>query len=273
VSERDEYPAGVPCWVETLQRDPRAAVSFYASLFGWETEGPGPMPGDPPGEYFVARVRGRDVAGIGSRPGPSDESPAAWMTYVRVESADDAVARATQAGASVIVGPTDAPPAGRLAVFADPTGAVVGVWEGASREGAQVLNEPSAWSMSMLHTGDPALATEFYAAVFGWQAESFGPPEAGLALFRLPGYTGGEPQQPVPRDVVAVMAADGNGSGGPPPHWSVDFWVKDTDAVAEHALALGGAVIVPPHDQPGFRSAVLADLEGASLSINALVAR
>jgi predicted enzyme related to lactoylglutathione lyase len=181
------------------------------------------------------------------------------MTYVRVESADDAVARATQAGASVIVGPTDAPPAGRLAVFADPTGAVVGVWEGASREGAQVLNEPSAWSMSMLHTGDPALATEFYAAVFGWQAESFGPPEAGLALFR--------------RDVVAVMAADGNGSGGPPPHWSVDFWVKDTDAVAEHALALGGAVIVPPHDQPGFRSAVLADLEGASLSINALVAR
>ena len=46
--------------------DPRAAVDFYAGLFGWEFVGPGPMPGG--GEYFVARVAGRDVAGVSSLP-------------------------------------------------------------------------------------------------------------------------------------------------------------------------------------------------------------
>jgi len=68
MSEREEYPAGVPCWVETLQPDPRAARDFDGPLFGWEFAGPGFMPGDLPGEYFVARVEGRDVAGIGSLP-------------------------------------------------------------------------------------------------------------------------------------------------------------------------------------------------------------
>jgi predicted enzyme related to lactoylglutathione lyase len=273
VSERDQYPAGVPCWVDTLHRDPRRAMDFYGPLFGWEFAGPGPMPADPPGEYFVARVRGRDVAGIGSRPDPSDQSPATWTTYVRVESADGALELAREAGGTVIVDPVDAPPAGRLAVIADPTGAVIGVWEGASREGAQIVNEPSAWSMSMLHTTDAPVATEFYRAVFGWEAEPFGAPAARLALFRLPGYTGGEPQQPVPRDVVAVMAAGAGESGEPPPHWGVDLWVKDADAAAEHAAELGGAVIVQPHDQPGFRSAVIADPEGARFSINELVRR
>jgi hypothetical protein len=55
MSEREQYPAGVPPWVETLQPDPRAALDFYGTLFGSEFAGPGPMPGDPPGEYYVAR--------------------------------------------------------------------------------------------------------------------------------------------------------------------------------------------------------------------------
>jgi predicted enzyme related to lactoylglutathione lyase len=274
MSERDRYPAGVPCWVETLRRDPQAAVEFYGPLFGWEAAGPGAMPGDPPGEYFVARLRGRDVAGIGSLPDPrrSDSSSPAWSTHVHVDSADEAVEHAEEAGGTVIAGPLDALPAGRLAVIADPAGAVFCVWEAGDREGAQLVNEPGAWSMSMLNTPDPAGAEAFYGAMFGWQAEPFGPPEARLSLWRLPGCVAGEPQQPVPRDVVAVMAASGD-AGAPAPHWSIDFWVRDADATAEHAAELGGAVVMAPHDAPGFRRAVIADREGAMFSINALTAR
>ena len=36
MSEREQYPAGVSCWVETLQPDPRGALDFYGALFGWE---------------------------------------------------------------------------------------------------------------------------------------------------------------------------------------------------------------------------------------------
>ena len=87
MSERNEYPAGVPCWVETLQPDPQSAVSFYSQLFGWDFAGPGEMPCEPPGRYFLARVGGRDVAGIGALPASAAATGAAWSTHVRVESA------------------------------------------------------------------------------------------------------------------------------------------------------------------------------------------
>jgi predicted enzyme related to lactoylglutathione lyase len=85
---------------------------------------------------------------------------------------------------------------------------------------------------------------------------------------------GGEPQQPVPRDVVGGMIPiAGNGPlEAQDPHWSVDFWVDDADAAAERAARLGGNVIVPPYDTPGFRSAVLADTQGAVFSVSKLIA-
>ena len=39
MSERDGYPPGVPCWIETWQPDVEAAVRFYTGLFGWAREG------------------------------------------------------------------------------------------------------------------------------------------------------------------------------------------------------------------------------------------
>ena len=64
--ERTEYPAGVPCWVDTSQPDPEAAAAFYGGLFGWEFEDRTP-PGMP-GRYLVAQLRGRDVAAVSSPP-------------------------------------------------------------------------------------------------------------------------------------------------------------------------------------------------------------
>jgi hypothetical protein len=68
-------------------------VRFYGELMGWTFEGPGTVPGSPPGEYFVARLDGRDVAGIGSQPAEGGPPTPTWNTYVRVESADDAQRR------------------------------------------------------------------------------------------------------------------------------------------------------------------------------------
>jgi predicted enzyme related to lactoylglutathione lyase len=265
VSERERYPAGVPCWVDTTQPDPRAALDFYGAVFGWGFDGPAPMPGGMPGEYFVARVDGRDVAGIGSLPDRGGPARPSWNTYVRVDSAAEAVERARQAGGAVLAGPLSAPPAGRLAVLTDPAEAAICVWEAHAREGAQRVNEPRAWAMSSLHVADAAAAAAFYRSVFGWQAEPAGP----LTLFRLPGYIGDEPRQPIPRDVVAVMApAAASPAGEVPPHWNVNFQVADADAVAGQAAAAGGSVVIAPFDTPGFRSAVVADPQGAVFSIS-----
>ena len=64
--ERDGYIPGVPCWVDTSQPDPEAAVDFYGGLFGWEFEDV--MPPGSEGKYFIARIRGGDVAAVGSLP-------------------------------------------------------------------------------------------------------------------------------------------------------------------------------------------------------------
>lgn len=268
MSERDTYPAGVPCWVVALQADPEAAVAFYGPLFEWELVPAGPMPPDPSTRYFVARVEGRDVAAIAPLPQTGGDVAPAWMTHVSVGSADETARKAADAGGTVLADPFDLPPEGRLAVLADPAGAVLCAWEAGTRAGAQLVNEPGAWAMSALRTPDPDAANAFYGAVFGWQPEAFGPPEAGVSMWRRPGYVGGEPQQPVPRDVVSVLLP---APADAPAQWGVDFWVRDADATAEHADRLGGQVVVAPHDTPGFRTAVLADPEGATFSISQLV--
>jgi predicted enzyme related to lactoylglutathione lyase len=126
-----------------LQPDPETATSFYGDVFGWEFVGPAPMTGEPPGRYFVARLRGRDVAGVGSLPaGPPLH---AWSTYISVASVEEAAGRASGAGGAIVAGPLDAPRAGRLAVLADPCGATFGLCEPHDRHGAQRVNEPSAW--------------------------------------------------------------------------------------------------------------------------------
>jgi uncharacterized protein len=257
MSERDGYESGVPCWVDTMQPDPEAATAFYGGVFGWDFEGPADMPGG--GSYYVARLRGRDVAGIGSQP---PGAPTGWNPYMWVESADEAAGKARAAGGAVVAEPFDAPPAGRMAVLADPAGAAFCVWEPGARRGAQVVNEPGAWSMSVLHARDPGTSARFYGDVFGWTTEAFGP----FTMFRQPGYVGGEPEQPVSREVIATMAPSEETTA-----WGADFWVHDVDAAAAKATELGGAVVSPPAANPVGRSAVLADPSGTTFSVSRVV--
>lgn len=139
----------------------------------------------------------------------------------------------------------------------------------AKHRGAELVNEPGAWAMSRLNTRDPKGAKEFYGAIFGWKFDTFEAGEMEVTLWRLPGYVGGEPQQPVPRDVVGVMTPMGDRfPDEATPHWSVDFWVHDVDAAAARAAEIGGTVLAAPFDSPVGRTAVLADPLGAMLSVS-----
>ncbi len=253
MSERDGFEPGVPCWVDTRQPDPQAAVDFYTRLFGWEAE---------PSDYTICRLRGADVAAIAPGTLP------AWSTHIWVESADETAAQVQDAGGRVVTAPFDLPGAGRTAVLADPAGAEFSVWQPEGHKGAQRVNEPGAWAMSSLSTPDLDGAKAFYGAVFGWETDTFSAGEISVTLWRLPGFEGGEPEQPVPADVIATsVPSDG------PPQWGVDFWVDDTDATAERATELGGTAIVPPFDLPIGRTAILADPQGAAFSISRVVPR
>src|SRR6266508_1043869 len=107
MSERDGFQPGVPCWVAAVEPDPAAAAAFYTQLFGWDATNL--MPPEAAGDYYVCRLRGRDVAAVVSQHGAPPPPQPAWATHVQVDSADATVAAATAAGGTLIGAPFDSP--------------------------------------------------------------------------------------------------------------------------------------------------------------------
>ena len=268
MAERDGYIPGVPCWIDTAQPDPDAAAAFYGGLFGWEFENV--MPPDAGTKYLIARIRGGDVAAIG--PVPDGAPPVAmWNTYIQVDSADEAAARVTEAGGSVLTQPFDVMDAGRMAVCADPEGAVFCVWQPNRHKGARVINEHGALNFNGLATADVERASAFYGSVFGWRVLSVGGDFQAWALTAYgdhleeiqPGNRQGTADMGVPgfEDVVAAIEPP---QAGVPPHWSVTFTVDNADQTAQTAAELGGTVVVAPFDAPWVRMTLLSDPQGAT---------
>jgi uncharacterized protein len=270
--ERDGYIPGVPCWVDTSQPDPEAAVDFYRGLFGWEFEDV--MPPESEGKYFIARLRGDVAAAIGSLPGGAPPI-AMWNTYVWVESADQTASKVHGAGGKALMDPFDVMDAGRMAVFADPEGAAFCVWQAKKHKGARIVNEAGSVNFNGLNTRDVEGAKSFYGSVFGWQNL---PLEGGAQMWTLPGY-GDHLEQDNPglrkqmaevgapagfEDVVASINPIPDDQPDVAAHWNVTFAVDDADATAAKAIELGGKVIVPPFDAPWVRMTVIADPQGAT---------
>lgn len=266
--ERDGYIAGVPCWLDTNQPDPEAAVDFYSGLFGWEFENVMPPEGE--GAYYIARMRGGDVAAVGAAP-ESGPPTATWNTYIWVEDADATAASVFDNGGSVLTEPFDVMDAGRMAVLADPEGAVFCIWQPCRHKGARIVNEPGAVVFNSLATRDVAGAEGFYGAVFGWRALTL---DGGFQVWALPGYGDHlEQNDPGLRARIAEMGAtpgfeDTVASIEPiadgPARWSVTFAVEDADTTVAKAAALGATIVVPPTDAPWVRMSVICDPQGAT---------
>ncbi len=272
MQKREQYPTGVPCFVDTGRTDPRAAKDFYGGLFGWEFEDVSP---DGAPSYFPATLNGLVVAAVGEQ--PDMEWAPVWNTYVRVDDADAAAAAVSEAGGKVTMAPFEVGPAGRMAAFDDPEGASLCLWEPGQTHGAQLVNDPGAWVFSTLNTGDVSGAERFYASVFGWKV---GPADDdGSVMVMKPGYQDflaqSDPDLPArleqfqaPEgfgDVVATMMPLSNGT---PPHWDVTFSVGDADASVTRASELGAEVVVEPFDAPWVRVAVLRDPDEVAFTVS-----
>ena len=115
-----------PAWVELSSPDAAASRDFYARLFGWQIEvSPDPQYGG----YAMAKIGGDDAAGIGPKQMP--EAPTAWGLYIGTDDVNGLAQRVKDAGGTVIAEPFDVGDQGRMAVFADPSGAVISAWQGA----------------------------------------------------------------------------------------------------------------------------------------------
>jgi predicted enzyme related to lactoylglutathione lyase len=253
MGERTSYQEGVPSWVDVMTSDPEGARAFYSGLFGWELD----VDSDPEtGNYTTAQVRGKRVAGLAGQ--PAEGMPTVWTTYFATDDVDKTAARIREHGGTVVMEPMTITDAGRMALAADPTGAMFGLWQAGTHTGAQLVNEPGAFIWNELATRDLDAATEFYAAVLGLTAEDLETGESGMRYRTL--HTGGK---------IAAGSLQLDDSWGPdtPAHWMTYFAVDDTDATVARAIELGGTVRVPATDSPHGRFAVLVDPQGGAFTV------
>jgi predicted enzyme related to lactoylglutathione lyase len=244
------YPAGTPSWVDHATTDLDASNSFYGALFGWEAEDQG----EDMGHYTIMRKGGKTVAG--NMKAMMEGQPSAWVSYISVADADATIELAKRAGAMVFVEPMDVADIGRMAIFADPTGAAIGIWEPKTFQGAELANEAGAFAWNELNTRDVPAAKTFYTEVFGWQPNDLDMEGMKYTEWKLADKT-----------VAGMMTMPDMVPAEVPAHWLVYFAVDDTDATVSTAAGLGATTFVPPTDIPPGRFAVLADPDGAAFAV------
>ncbi len=248
MGKRERYEPGTFCWVDLSTSDADGAKAFYGELFGWEFESD-KIPGG--GVYTICHVRGDAVAAIVQQ----EEQPGHWNSYVTVESADETAAKAKQLGANVLEESFDVMEAGRMAVFADPSGAILCVWQPREHIGARRVNDVGCLCLNQLNTRDPERAAGFYADLFGWEIAQVADEPPYWGINHKGWLNGGMMKMP-------------DDDQGVPAHWLVYFVAEDLDAAAGRIGELGGTVMVPPTSvPPEGRILVARDPQGAVFAL------
>ncbi|HEX7165990.1 MAG TPA: VOC family protein [Acidimicrobiales bacterium] len=248
--DRNGYPHGTPSWVD-IGTDVEGAKAFYAALFGWDAQEAGPP--EQSGGYGFFLKGGKMVAGFGPQQNPG---PPFWSTYVSVDDAELIAKNVEAAGGTIVVAPMDVMGQGHMAVFQDPTGAFISIWQPGEHRGAQLVNEPGAFCWNELNTRDTAAAKGFYESVFGWTGVTH-EGEMAYTEFQI-GGTSIAGMMNMPPPVPAEV----------PAHWLVYFAVEDVDAALAKVGELGGTALTGVMTIPsGSRFAVVADPQGAAFGI------
>ncbi len=254
MGERSEYAPGTFSWAELATTDQPAAKDFYGALFGWAAQD------TPVGEgvvYSMMQLDGKPVSAIAPQPQRQRDAgvPPAWQSYVTVQDADAAVARAKELGGGAHTDAFDVMEVGRMAVLQDPQGAYFMIWQPRAQIGASLVNGPGLLCWNELSSPDFDGAKAFYGGLFGWTFEPFeSSPEPYLTIQNGESANGGiRPLNPPET----------------PPNWLVYFGVADIDASLAKLAELGGTKVVGPIDIGPGKIAVAHDAQGAHFGLYA----
>ena len=253
MAETKTFVINAPVWIDLSSTDPAGSREFYSKLFGWTAE---PEKDPNAGGYAVAKLGGKDVAGIGGQQDPN--APSAWMVYIGSSDASALAKKVEAAGGKVVAPAFEVMDVGTMAVFQDPTGAFISAWQPNTMPGFGVMRRAGAYSWAELNSRGIDRASGFYTKVFGWTTKKspMGEGMGDYTEFQLGGESiaGGMEMNPmVPKEV--------------PSYWMVYFGATDVDAAHKKAVGLGASEMVPPSDFPGGRFSILSDPQGAMFGI------
>lgn len=251
-----ETPNGRFCWGELLTTDPDAAADFYSTVVGWGTrewEGSETpysvwMNGEMPVGGFMRLPP--EVAATGA--------PPHWLVYISTPDAEACARKAESLGGSLL-NLFDIPEVGRMAIIADPQGAVITAYQPSDatpgHDGPASIGE---FSWHELATTDWEAAWAFYSELFGWREASRS--DMGEAGIYLEFHRGAHPL---------------GGIVNRPPEMPVSAWlpyirVSDAQVTAETVVERGGTILNGPMEVPGGDLiAQCKDPQGAAFAFHA----
>ena len=247
------FPPGTPCWVDLFTSDPERSKAFYAAVLGWEFADQG----EAYGGYTLATSDGANVAGLMRNSGDSG-TPDTWSTYLATADAEESVARAVEAGATVLAPPLRVGDLGTMAVLVDPAGAVVGVWQAGDHTGFGRHAEPGSVVWAETHSKSFGASRAFYERVFGWDYEVTADEDDFRYLTAKVDGT----------EVAGLMDSARILPDAVPSHWAVYLGVDDVDAAQRVAEEQGATVLMGATDTPFGRIADLLDPTGAPFKLH-----
>lgn len=239
-----DYDEAMPCWVDVMvgtDEEHEALRAFLSALFDWTWQ-----IGDPEmGSYALAITQDLPVLGLGIMEGARGTTTA----YFSTSDIDDAVARATDAGATVVVAPMPVTELGSMALLVDPVGASFGVWQPGTFQGFGVMHEINAPGWFEHTSEDPERATEFYLKWSGHQLASAG---EGMTVL-----TNGD-----------AWYADLAKVDGASPRWTPIYVVDSLERARDVITRHGGAILVDEMPVPGSAICVFTEpVNGNTMTI------
>lgn len=237
-------------WYDLFTSDPKAAEAFYTKVANWGTQAW-------QDGYTMWTANGQPIGGVMTLP-PGMTKPH-WVAYITVPDVDQSVEQAIRLGGTSVSPAEDVPSVGRLAVLADPQGAVFAVFTPTDAPPAPEKDPAiGEFSWHELGTTDYKAGFAFYEQIFGWEKSAE--------------HDMGE------MGVYFIFKRNGKDLGGmytmPPgmpigPHWMQYVRVDSADAAADRVKAGGGQIVNGPMDVPGGdRVAVCGDPQGGAFAVH-----
>jgi predicted enzyme related to lactoylglutathione lyase len=184
---------GTFCWLDLKTRDVTATAAFFSAELGWTFA----VDPDDWRQATTIWLDGHRLGGVSDLAAPvyPPGVPPHVAYYLAVDDVDARTATAQDAGAQVVLPPSDVADQGRIATLLDPTGAAVSLWRAGAFGGWTHDPATPGTPSTMRHRSErPAAARTFYADVLGVPAGAarFEPGTGGWeAVVTVPGLDGG----------------------------------------------------------------------------------
>jgi len=239
------YIQGKFVWFELAAANPGKAAGFYASLFGWTTDEVDGEGGKTRPIVSHGTAVGRIVAAGGGR-------PRGWLVQVSAPELAESLLDAKANGGKVVAEPADAGDGSKLALAADPDGAVFGLRHRGDGDPDDRPAGAGEFHGPFLFASDLDDDYTFYSAVAGYTRDEL---TVGKAVYiRLVA-------EELPRGVITKVHK------GMRPAWVPMIAVADVAATVAAAKKLKGKAL-ESWDIPQIgKVALLQDPDGATFGV------